>query len=328
MPTTLLAVNNLKKHYPIKKSNTFFTYESLRAVDGITFELYEGETLGIVGESGCGKSTTRRLLLNVEPPTEGTVLYRGKNVVTMNRTDLRRYRRDVQMIYQDPYSSLDPKWRVGNLIAEPLAIHRVGTRAERRKRALELMNLVGLREHQISKFVHEFSGGQRQRIGIARALALNPGIIVADEPVSALDVSIQAQVINLLLDLKERLQLTYVFISHDLSVIRYVSDRVIVMYLGKIVEVARNEDFFREPLHPYSKALLKAVPIPDPGVTLELQEIEGEVPSPIDPPRGCAFHPRCPFAMDICRQREPEVVSTDSGRKVKCHLYGEGGDVR
>ncbi len=328
MPTTLLAVNNLKKHYPIKKSNTFFTYESLRAVDGITFELYEGETLGIVGESGCGKSTTRRLLLNVEPPTEGTVLYRGKNVVTMNRTDLRRYRRDVQMIYQDPYSSLDPKWRVGNLIAEPLAIHRVGTRAERRKRALELMNLVGLREHQISKFVHEFSGGQRQRIGIARALALNPGIIVADEPVSALDVSIQAQVINLLLDLKERLQLTYVFISHDLSVIRYISDRVIVMYLGKIVEVARNEDFFREPLHPYSKALLKAVPIPDPGVTLELQEIEGEVPSPIDPPRGCAFHPRCPFAMDICRQREPEVVSTDSGRKVKCHLYGEGGDVR
>lgn len=339
--TILLQVKNLKKHYPIKKNNAFFSYEWLRAVDGIHFNLFAGETLGIVGESGCGKSTTKKLLLNVESPTEGEVRYHGQNVFTMDKYSLKQFRYDVQMIYQDPYSSLDPKWKVGKLISEPLAIHKIGTKKSRHEKVLELMKLVGLREEYIDKYVHEFSGGQRQRIGIARALSLDPKIIVADEPVSALDVSIQAQVINLLLDIKEKLNLTYIFISHDLSVIRYISDRVIVMYLGSIVEAAEKNSFFAEPLHPYAKALLASVPIPDPNVQLEAMPLSGEIPSPINPPKGCTFHPRCPEAMEICRKVKPEIKNLNivgkaektsqkllkkkgekgKPRQVRCHLY-------
>ncbi|MFP4066995.1 MAG: ABC transporter ATP-binding protein [Spirochaetaceae bacterium] len=326
MAQILLHADNLKKHYPVRRPSSLLAYDTLKAVDGVSFDLFAGETLSIVGESGCGKSTTRKLLLNVEPPTDGTVSYAGENVFAMGRRALVRYRRNVQMIYQDPYSSLDPKWKVGSLITEPLAVHRIGTRASRREKALELMALVGLRETAVDKFVHEFSGGQRQRIGIARALALDPRVIIADEPVSALDVSIQAQVVNLLLDLKERLGLTYVFISHDLSVVKYISDRVAVMYLGKIVETAPKRTFFDRPLHPYSKLLLKSVPVPDPDVPISASASGGEVPSPIDPPPGCPFHPRCPHAMEVCRRVEPPVYVPEAGREVKCHLYASEGD--
>lgn len=320
----LLKVENLKKYYPVKRMDSFTKLDYLRALDGVNFELYEGETLGLVGESGCGKSTTRKLLLYVEPPTEGAVYYNGVNIFEMSPSELKKYRRNVQTVYQDPYSSLNPKWKVLKLVAEPMAIHRIGSRRSREKRVKELLSLVGLREGYTDNFAHEFSGGQRQRICIARALALDPKVIIADEPVSALDVSIQAQVINLFKDLKEKLNLTYIFISHDLSVVKHISDRVAVMYLGKIVEIAATDDLFNNALHPYTRALVKAIPVADPTIKAAVAVVKGEVPSPIDPPDGCAFHPRCPEAMDICREVAPESRFKEKHHQVACHLYPPG----
>jgi len=320
----LITVRNLKMHYPIKKVNSFTKYDLLKAVDGISFDLFEGETLGLVGESGCGKSTTRKLLLNVEPPTDGEVFYRNENIFTMDRLKLKEYRRNVQTVYQDPYSSLNPKWKVLKLVSEPLIIHKIGNRRSREFKVRELLSLVGLREQYIDSFAHEFSGGQRQRICIARALALDPRVIIADEPVSALDVSIQAQVINLFMDLKERLNLTYLFISHDLNVVKHISDRVAVMYLGKIVEIATCDKLFNHSKHPYTKALIKSIPVADPKQKTVVAALKGEIPSPIDPPPGCAFHTRCPEAMDRCKEVIPEMLSISSDHQVACHLYTGG----
>lgn len=320
----LITVSNLKMHYPIKKVDSFTKYDLLKAVDGISFDLFEGETLGLVGESGCGKSTTRKLLLNVEPPTGGEVFYNDENIFTMDRSRLKDYRRNVQTVYQDPYSSLNPKWKVLKLVSEPLIVHKIGSRKSREVKVRELLSLVGLREQYIDSFAHEFSGGQRQRICIARALALDPRVIIADEPVSALDVSIQAQVINLFKDLKERLNLTYLFISHDLNVVKHISDRVAVMYLGKIVEIASCDDLFDNPKHPYTKALIKSIPVADPEEKTAVAALKGEIPSPIDPPPGCAFHTRCPEAMDRCREIIPEMFSISGDHQVSCHLYTGG----
>ncbi len=321
----ILSVKDLKKYYPIKKEDSFFKFDHLRALDGISFDLYEGETLGMVGESGCGKSTTRKMLLNVEPPTGGEMYYRGSSILQMDRPALKQYRRNVQTVYQDPYSSLNPKWKVMKLVAEPMNIHKIGSRRERQEKVRELIHLVGLREEHIDCFAHEFSGGQRQRISIARSLALDPQVIIADEPVSALDVSIQAQVINLFEDLKRKLNLTYIFISHDLNVIKHISDRVAVMYLGKIVEIAETGDIFDNPLHPYTRALISAIPIPDPETGVKLTVLEGEIPSPINPPEGCAFHPRCSEVMDQCKKEAPEMFTAEGGRRVACHLHSGVG---
>lgn len=317
---SLIKVENLKKHYPIKQVDSLTRYDWLKAVDGVSFDLYEGETLGLVGESGCGKSTIRKMLLYVEPPTAGKVLFRGNDIFKMNKKELKKYRRNVQMVFQDPYSSLNPKWKVGRLISEPLVIHKIGNKRSRLEKVNELMKLVGLREEYSQSFAHEFSGGQRQRICVARALALDPSIIIADEPVSALDVSIQAQVINLFKDLKEQLNLTYLFISHDLSVVKHISDRVAVMYLGKIVEIAKKTDLFDHPLHPYTQALIHSIPVPNPEVTMGTTMLSGEVPSPINPPAGCTFHPRCPYAVDQCSEEIPELRIMEKEHQVACHL--------
>ncbi|KUO51714.1 MAG: hypothetical protein APF76_15120 [Desulfitibacter sp. BRH_c19] len=320
MVEPIITVKDLKKYYPIKKQDSLFKYDYLRAIDGISFKLYEGETLGLVGESGCGKSTTRKLLLNVEPPTQGEVLFNEKNIFTMNNHHIKDYRRNVQMVFQDPYASLDPKWKVINLISESLRIHKIGSKKEQTVKVLELMKLVGLKEEHCHRYPHEFSGGQRQRICIARALALDPKVIVADEPVSALDVSIQAQVLNLFKDLKEKLNLTYLFISHDLNVIKYISNRVAVMYLGRIVEIADTQKLFNNPRHPYTEALMNAIPVPDPRECMEMRVLGGEVPSPINPPDGCTFHPRCPNVMEICKTIIPSLTVINKNHQVACHL--------
>ena len=321
MSKPLLQVENLYKHYPIRRPNTMTKYDQVKAVDGISFSVDEGETVGLVGESGCGKSTTRKLILNLEPATDGNVLFRGQDIYQMRKQELVDFRKQAQVIYQDPYSSLNPTWKIGSIIGEAFNIHRIGSSQERRERVLELMDKVGLRREYYDRFPHEFSGGQRQRIGIARSLALNPNFVVADEPVSALDVSIQAQVLNLLKDLQAEFGLTYLFISHDLSVVKHLCDRIAVMYLGKIVEVAPTEQLFQRPSHPYTQMLLKAIPLPNPDRRLELTGLEGEVPSPINPPPGCRFHTRCPHAMDKCRQAVPEMRTIDTGHEAACYLY-------
>jgi oligopeptide transport system ATP-binding protein len=318
----IIRVNNLKKHYPVKQQISMTRFDWLKAVDGVSFEVFKGETLGLVGESGCGKSTIRKMLLFVEPPTAGEVFYEGDNLYEMNKRELKQYRKNVQMVFQDPYSSLNPKWKVMRLISEPLTIHGIYDKEGRRNKVAELMKLVGLREEYSQNFAHEFSGGQRQRICIARALALEPRVVIADEPVSALDVSIQAQVINLFKELKDRLDLTYVFISHDLNVIKHICDRVAVMYLGKIIEIAPKKDLFSQPAHPYTLALIKSIPIPNPELVMETAVLSGEVPSPINPPTGCVFHPRCSYAANICITETPQLRSINQNHKVACHLAG------
>ncbi|MGD8857741.1 MAG: dipeptide ABC transporter ATP-binding protein [Chloroflexota bacterium] len=320
----LIQVKALKKHFPIMRGVLRRQVGAVQAVDGVTFNIYKGETLGLVGESGCGKSTTGRTILQLLEPTDGTVLYADKDLTALNKSELRKSRRDMQMIFQDPYASLNPRMTVGGIIGEPLQIHNIGDAKARKERIKELMGLVGLNPFFINRYPHEFSGGQRQRIGIARALATNPSFIVADEPISALDVSIQAQVVNLMDDLKEELGLTYLFIAHDLSMVRYISDRVAVMYLGRIVELSDRYDVFERPLHPYTQALLSAIPIPDPEKEDKRKRLilEGDVPSPANPPTGCRFHPRCRYATDICSKEDPEF--RDLGQNgvqhmVACH---------
>ncbi len=318
----LLAVRDVKKYFPIRKG-VLLQREVARvhAVDGVSFEVRQGETLGLVGESGCGKSTLGRCLIRLYPLTDGTVEFEGRDISRLSRRGMRPLRREMQMVFQDPYASLNPRKRVGTIISDPMRIHRVGDRRTMRARTQELLSLVGLNPEHYNRYPHEFSGGQRQRIGVARALALNPKLIIADEPVSALDVSIQAQVVNLLDDLQDEFGLTYVFIAHDLSVVRHVSDRIAVMYLGKVVEVSPAEELYRRPIHPYSEALLSAVPIPDPDLSDRRERIvlEGDVPSPINPPTGCRFHPRCRYATSVCSEDEPLLRDHGGGHLAACH---------
>jgi len=319
--TPLLKVENLNKSFPV--SNGFFSKGSvvLKAVNDVSFYLEKGETLGLVGESGCGKSTIARLLLCLDQPDSGTVAFKGKNIFEMNKADKNDFRKKVQIVFQDPFSSLNPRKKVGSIIGEPLIIHKLMPRKKIRGRVNELMELVGLRKEYADRYPHEFSSGQRQRIGIARALSLQPDIIVADEPVSALDVSIQAQTINLFLDLQKQMGLTYLFISHDLSVVKYISSRVAVMYLGKIVEVAGRDELYTHPLHPYTRALLSAVPVPDPSKTKERILLKGDIPSPLDPPVGCVFSSRCPEVKEeICLKKHPELKEKKDGHFVSCFL--------
>lgn len=316
----LLKVENLVKHFPITKGIIFSKQVgAVKAVDGVSFTIKRGETLGLVGESGCGKSTTGRLILRLIEPTSGKVEFEGRNILTLNKTEMRQIRRDMQIIFQDPYASLNPRMTVGDIIGEPMVVHGMAKGAELEKRVQKLLDVVGLASYHARRYPHEFSGGQRQRIGIARALAVNPKLIVCDEPVSALDVSIQAQVINLMQDLQEEFGLTYLFIAHDLSVVKHISDRVAVMYLGKIVELADKNELYESPMHPYTKALLSAIPIPDPTIKRERILLEGDVPSPINPPPGCSFHTRCPMATEVCRTKVPEFKDYGGGHYVACH---------
>ncbi|MFC9711490.1 ABC transporter ATP-binding protein [Paenibacillus sp. NPDC056933] len=319
--SAILEVRNLKKHYPIRKGLFSKQVGAVKAVDGVTLSVERGETLAVVGESGCGKSTTGRAILRLIEPTDGEVFFEGRDVRKLTPEELRRFRTDMQMVFQDPYASLDPRWTVQRTLEEPLLTHHNLGKNELKSRIEELMEVVGLSPYQAHRFPHEFSGGQRQRIGIARALALNPKFIVCDEPVSALDVSIQAQVLNLMQDLQEQFGLTYMFISHDLSVVKFISDRVAVMYLGKVVELAPTSELFTEALHPYTKALMSAVPVPDPNVQKERIVLSGDVPNPENPPSGCAFHTRCPYVKDECRSVIPELREISPGRQVACHLY-------
>lgn len=315
----LLRVVELTKHFPARQGKT-----SIRAVDGVNLTLRKGETLGVVGESGCGKSTLGRTILRLVEPTSGEVVFDGEDLLSLGPAALRAKRRDMQMIFQDPFASLDPRLKVGAIVAEPLVIHRIGDRASRRRSVVELLETVGLEPDAAELYPHEFSGGQRQRIGIARALALRPRLIIADEPVSALDVSIQSQILNLLVELRQRFGLSYIFISHDLAVVEHVSDTVAVMYLGRIVETAAAEALFARPSHPYTEALISAVPQSDPARRGGRMVLKGEMPNPENPPPGCPFHPRCPKAMDVCSSTAPSDVDIGSGGQphlVRCHLY-------
>ncbi len=318
----LLEVTDVVKHFPIK-SGVVFEREvaRVRAVDGVSLTLREGETLGLVGESGCGKSTLCRTIIRLLEPTSGSIKFQGEELVGRSRRDMRPIRRQMQMIFQDPFASLNPRKRVGQIVGDPMELHGLASGAELKRTVQDLLDRVGLQAEHYNRFPHEFSGGQRQRIGIARALALRPKMIIADEPVSALDVSVQAQIINLLKELQDELGLSYLFVAHDLGVIRHVSDRVAVMYLGRVVEQSDAEGLYDKPLHPYSNALLSAVPIPDPRLNAarERMVLEGDVPSPIDPPPGCSFHTRCPWATDVCRSDDPVLVERDPGHFAACH---------
>jgi oligopeptide/dipeptide ABC transporter ATP-binding protein len=319
--TPLVEVDSLVKYFPIRKGLLSREVGRVHAVDDVTFAVDEGETLGLVGESGCGKSTLGRTIVRLLDPTDGDVKFQGRSIGHLGRRALRPLRREMQMVFQDPYASLNPRKRVGSIIAAPLVVHGIGDKRERKKRVQELMETVGLSPEHYNRFPHEFSGGQRQRIGVARALALRPKLIVADEPVSALDVSIQSQMLNLLDDLQKELSLTYIFIAHDLGVVRHVSDRIAVMYLGKLVELSPAQELYERPIMPYTEALLSAVPIPDPDLSEKRNRIvlQGDVPSPINPPSGCRFHPRCPYMTDICRQVEPPLTNYGNDHFAACH---------
>lgn len=315
-PVPLVEIRNLKKNFRVGE-------RQLKAVNNLNLNIYQGETVGLVGESGCGKSTAGRTILRLYEPTEGAVLFEGKNIYDLTPREMKKKRRDMQMIFQDPYASLNPRMTIEDIIGEALDIHKLASGEKRRERVNELLQLVGLKPEHKSRFPHEFSGGQRQRIGIARALAVEPKFIICDEPISALDVSIQAQIVNLLKDLQKRMGLTYLFIAHDLSMVKYISDQVAVMYLGNMVEFSTSESLYNKPLHPYTQALLSAVPIPDPQIERSRERIilKGDVPSPIDPPSGCVFRTRCPKAMDICATMDPEWKEVITGHFTACHLY-------
>ncbi len=322
-PEAILSVRDLEMHFPINQGIIFQKkVGAVRAVDGVSFDVKKGETLGLVGESGCGKSTTGRTILQLNKATAGHIYFQGQNITDARGAELKNLRRQMTMIFQDPYASLNPRLTVANIIAEPLIIHKLAEGKARQERIEELLEQVGLSRYYINRYPHEFSGGQRQRIGIARALAANPNFIVADEPVSALDVSIQAQIVNLLEDLQDRLGLTYLFVAHDLSVVRHISDRVAVMYLGKIVELAGKDELYEHPAHPYTRALLSAVPIPDPKVEKRRARIilTGDVPSPVNPPSGCRFHTRCPLAQKICKEQVPAFRDIGGGHRAACHF--------
>lgn len=319
----LLKVTELEQHFTLKREVVFQAKQVVKAVDGISFELFPGETLSIVGESGCGKSTTGRSILRLDEPTGGDVLFKDESLTKMSKKELRKVRGDIQVIFQDPYASLNPRRTIRQMLYEAMAIQKVLPPNEREARMLELMNHVGLRPEYLERYPHEFSGGQRQRIGIARALAVNPEIIICDEAVSALDVSIRAQILNLLKKLQKDLNLTFLFISHDLSVVRHISDRVMVMYLGKIVEIADKSSLFNNPLHPYTKALLSAIPVTDQTKREDRIILKGDVPSPLNPPVGCRFNTRCPFATDLCRKEEPKLRELESSHSVACHYAEE-----
>ena len=316
----LLSVKDLKKYFPITGGLMGGVVGNVHAVDGVSFDIARGETLGLVGESGCGKTTTGRAVLRLVEPTSGVVEFEGQNILRMGPKDMRSVRKQMQIIFQDPFGSLNPRMSVGQIIQEPLVIHGVGTRAERDARVKELLDVVGLASYHMRRFPHEFSGGQRQRIGIARALALNPKLIVADEPVSALDVSIQSQILNLLEDLQREFGLTYLFIAHGLNVIRHISDRVGVMYLGKMVELAEASEIYRKPLHPYTEALFSAIPVPNPQAQRSRIVLQGDVPSPVHPPSGCRFHTRCPIAQERCQREAPAWKESSPGHFVACHF--------
>lgn len=326
MGEKLLEIQGLKMHFPIYEG-AFFRKEvaRVRAVDGLTFDVEKGETLGLVGESGCGKSTTGRAILQLYEPTAGAVLFEGKDLTTMSKSELHAQRRNLQMIFQDPYASLNPRMTVGDIIGEPLRVHKIAAGQELQRQVQDLMEIVGLDPRFVRRYPHEFSGGQRQRIGIARALASKPRFIVCDEPISALDVSIQAQIMNLLEDLQSEFGLTYLFIAHDLAAVRHISDRIAVMYLGNMVELSPGEALYEDPRHPYTQALISAVPIPDPEIeaTRERIVLQGDVPSPLNPPSGCVFHTRCPYAWERCKREAPVFQEVDPGHKVACHLVEE-----
>ena len=319
----LLKVDHLKQYFPVKSDSIFKPKAYVKAVDDISFHLYEGETLSIVGESGCGKSTTGRAILRLDEPTDGNVYYDDKDILKLNNKEMRKLRGDLQVIFQDPFASLNPRQTVKHILNEAMAIQNVVEKPKRMERMIELLGYVGLPQEALERYPHEFSGGQRQRIGIARALAVDPKLIICDEAVSALDVSIQAQILNLLKKLQNQFHLTFLFISHDLSVVRHISDRVMVMYLGKVVEVADKKDLFDSPLHPYTKALLSSIPVPNPLLKRERVILKGDVPSPIDPPSGCRFHTRCPFATEKCKLEEPALRELAKNHFVSCHFAEE-----
>jgi oligopeptide/dipeptide ABC transporter ATP-binding protein len=320
----LIEVKGLKKHFSVGGGIFGAGGEVVQAVDGVSFAIRRGETFGLVGESGCGKTTTGRCILRLIEPTKGEIRFDGQDMLALKGEELRRLRRDMQIIFQDPYSALNPRMRVGEIIAEPLVIHRIGSRSERRDRVVELLGLVGLNSEHAKRYPHEFSGGQRQRIGIARALALEPRFIVCDEPVSALDVSVQAQVVNLLQDLQQQLGLTYLFISHGLPIVEHISTRVGIMYLGKLVEIASSEEIFRNPVHPYTQALFSAIPAVDPDARRDRVELAGDIPTPINPPSGCRFRTRCPVAEPRCAESEPELVEVAPDHFVACMVVAPG----
>lgn len=323
----ILEVKNLKKYFPVVGGVFSRPIAWVKAVDDVSFHIFEGETFSLVGESGSGKTTTGKTILKLHEPTAGHILFEGKDISNYSPSQMRPLRRDMQIIFQDPYGSLNPRLPVGEIIREPLVVHHIGTKKDQEERVVEIMKLVGLRPEYLHRYPHEFSGGQRQRIGIARAVVLNPKFIVADEPVSALDASIQAQVLNLLLELQEKLALTYLFIAHNLAVVRHVSDRIGVMYLGQLMEVADTKELFDTPLHPYTQALLSAIPVPDPDVKKERIILQGDIPSPINPPSGCPFRTRCMYAKPICAEKRPPLIDVGDGHYVACHFVKKGKKV-